>query len=57
MKYTLYRIGIDDSSLDNANIVEGFSMNMLKKLPPRMKKEMIELFRIMADQLETGIFS
>ena len=43
--------------MDEANVIEGFSMNALNRLPLRMKREMIELFRIMAEQLETGIYS
>jgi len=32
-------------------------MEHLRQLPDKHKKQMIELFRIMADNLETGVFS
>ena len=57
IKYQLYRIGIDSCDYERANVVESFSMELLKSFPDRIKKEMVENFRIMADQLESGIQS
>ena len=57
MKYVFYQIGVDDSYLDRVDVREEFSMERLKNLPERHKKHMIELFRIMADSLETGVLS
>lgn len=57
IKYQLYRIGIDSCDYERANVVESFSMTLLKNFPDRIKKEMVENFRAMADSLEFGVLS
>ena len=57
MKYVFYKLGVNDSNLNEVDVEESFSMEHLRQLPDKHKKQMIELFRIMADNLETGIFS
>ncbi len=57
MKYTFYKIGVDDSNLDIVDMVEEFGIKNLQRLSTRHKEQMIELFRNMADSLENGILS
>ena len=57
MKYVFYQIGVEGSNLNEYDVKEEFSMERIKNMPERHKKHMIELFRIMADSLETGILS
>lgn len=57
MRYIFYQIGVDDSDLNTVDLKESFSMDRLKRLSERHKKQMIELFHIIADDLETGVLS
>ena len=57
MKYVFYSIGVNDSNLNKTDVEESFSVKHLKQLPERHKKHMIELLRVMADDLETGVLS
>lgn len=57
MKHVFYSIGVDGSNLDEFDVKESFSIRLLKQLPDRHKKHMVELLRIMADSLESGILS
>lgn len=54
IKYSIYRIGIDDGDLEKANLQESFSMNFLFGLPDRLRIELIEHFEILIKQLRDG---
>ena len=57
IKYVFYSIGITDSRVDEADLVEQISMKHLKALPEDLKKQMIILLRETALNLEVGFYN
>lgn len=55
MRYPFYQLGVDESDLDKAQLVEQYGMRHLKDLPDRLKLEAITLLRLMANMLELDI--
>ncbi len=57
MRYPFYQLGVDESDLDKAQLVEQYGVRHLKDLPKRLKLEAAKLLRLTADMLESEILS